>query len=158
MSEDELLHLPTIRGFRVVSQHRMVGLITSYLEADDVAGERDLRALLAVVTDPAQGTVLTLSLKPNEATFAVSHAIVKNHCGECGCGLFRRDYKVAGSPKRIVDMLYCEGCGESMRVNPDGLCEGLSPSEAAHDIARQIGNRFKEVWGPAGVDEEYGER
>ena len=155
--QEQFLQLPAIRGLRICSEHREPGMVACVMEADDEAAEHNLLCLHSVVRHPIEGRVMILSLKPNQATRAIFHAIVKNRCSNCGCSKFRREFKIGGSPKRIVDMLYCEGCAASMRIT-GGCPEGLDPSPSSHRIARLIGNLFKDVWGPADVDETYGER
>ena len=153
-----MLELPPIRGLLAIRQTVIDGVIICHMVADDAEADVDLLRAVAVIEDPIESRLLLRKLKPNRITKALSCAIVNNRCGSCGGNAFRREFRATGTPRRLVDMLYCLGCKVSMRISKEGVCEGLSPSPFSHHIARSVTNRFKEVWGPAGIDEEYGAR
>lgn len=150
------LSLPRILGLTPRDIYSSAGRIVCYMSPNDEEAERELVALLDIINHPEVEKQFLDSLSPNDMARVVSLAIINNRCGSCGSGEFRRDFRVDGSPKRIVDMLYCESCRAPMRVLGNDRCEGLSPSPSSQKTAMLIISKFKEYWGDPGLDESYG--
>lgn len=134
--------IPPIKGMILVDTRIDKGMIVQLLRHDEAANA-DLETMLLALSDP----VNNLSLEPRAVAAAASRLIIRTACANCGHTSFERRFRVAGSPKRVVDTLHCLDCRKSLRVNADGDCEGLMPTVENTFLCREAISRFKRKMG-----------
>lgn len=117
--------LPAIKGFVAgVPYTERAGEIICELKASDDESMLNITAIVSLLWSEHEN----INMKCEQIAEILGCYVIPNRCSECGGGTFLRKLSVYESRERIVDMLHCQGCDHSYRINSDLSCEGLDPS------------------------------